>query len=159
MALNNRGIFHPKFTRAIGRVAEGAMTASVLIRRVNPEVQPGWTFESGMPQLDGRFTDILRARARVQPNLDWRAKGYNIGNATTVFQAVKVDIPMAERIWVNDELDEIEVLDGDQIIVEDVYFPAIQPLTKFVFTVRNPVNSSNAPQWNILCDLDLKSRI
>lgn len=158
MGLNTRGVFHPKFNRALAVQAEGAMTASVLIRRVNPESTPGFDFNSGTPRLEDRFTPLLRAKARVQPNLDWRAKGYNIGNATTVFQAVKFDIPMAERIWENPGLKDIQVLDGDQVVVEETYFPGIQKLTDYVFTVRNPMNSANAPQWNILCDLDLKSQ-
>jgi len=157
MGLNTRGIFHPKYTSAVARVDEGAMTASVLIRRVNPDAPVGFDFASGTPDLSGHFIPILRALARVQPTSDVGARDFAIGNAMTVFQAVRIDVPMANRIWVNEDIEQ-QVMDGDQIVIEETAFPALQPMKQYVFTVRNPVNSANAPQWNFLCDLDVKSK-
>lgn len=157
MVLNGRGIFHPRFTSAVARQAEGAMSASVLIRRVNTEFEPVRDWSTGKTDLSGRFTEVFRAKARIQPISDTSAKPVNFGNAMTAFQSVRIDIPMAERIWENSDLDNHSVLEGYQVVVEDAFFPALQPLMGFVFNVRNPVNSSNAPQWNLLCDLDMKS--
>lgn len=156
MALNTRGIFHPKFTKTLARPAEGAMTASVLIRRVNPEFKPGFDFTSGMADVSGRHIPILKAQARIQPTSDVGARDFSIGNAMTVFQSVRIDIPMARRTWVNQDIEQ-RVMDGDQIVIEKTSMPALQALIPYVFTVRNPLNSSNAPQWNFLCDLDMKS--
>lgn len=158
MVLNGRGIFHPRFTSAVARQAEGAMTASVLIRRVNPDFEPTRDWNTGKTSLDGMFTNVFRAKARIQPISDTSAKPVNFGNAMTAFQAVRIDIPMADRTWVNPQESDLRVVEGYQVVVEEAFFPALQPLTGFVFTVRNPVNSSNAPQWNLLCDLDVKSQ-
>lgn len=157
MVLNGRGIFHPRFTSAVARQSEGGMSASVLIRRVNTDFEPTRDWSAGKTNLEGMFTNIFRAKARIQPISDTSAKPVNFGNAMTAFQSVRIDIPMAHRIWVNPEVEDHSVLEGYQVVVEDAYFPALQPLAGYVFTVRNPVNSSNAPQWNLLCDLDMKS--
>lgn len=152
--LNRRGIFHPGFPSAVGRVDEGAMTVSVLIRRPTDADERGSFFDQGGRKSG--MTKLCTARARVQPSADYQAKGYDFGNVTTAFQSVKIDIPMVERVWLADDLEQLIKI-GDQVVIQEVFWPHLEPIKEWVYTVRNPQMSSNAPQWNLLCDADLKS--
>lgn len=157
----SRSIFDARFTRAIAQVAEGAMTSSVLIRRWKPSTHSGsrFDFDEGENRATSSFQNLAIAPARVQPSKDWRARGYEMGNESVVFQAARIQIPLATINW-NDSLPgpERDFRDEDQVIILENFFPALEGIKRFVFVVRNPLISGNAGSQNLLCDANLKNR-
>lgn len=156
--LNRRAIFDPRFTKAFAVVQEGSMTSSVLIRRPVPgDAKPAHNFDSGIRPTANRYTELFRGQGRVVPNKDWRARGYEFGDESTVFQAVRIDVPLVGGEWLATSLPR-EFRDEDQVIIEANFegYKGLDPLLRYLFIVRNPISSGVAGQQNLLCDVDLK---
>lgn len=158
--LNRRGIFDPRFPRAIATVGEGAFTCSVLVRRPVRAAGSQHNFDTGERGPSEPFQKLWSGPGRVQPNKDWRARGYEFGGETTVFQAVRFQLPLADGKWeVGLDQAAMEFRDEDQVLITATAFPEVEMIKRFVYIVRNPIVSGNAGLQNILCDVDLKGGV
>lgn len=158
MGLNNRGIYDPRYTPTIARTDEGAMTCRVTVMRRRPGADAdGWDYEAGAP-AGTLFQDIARTRARVTAQSTWSAQGYTFGDQTTVFQAVKFNIPFTIPAdeWLIDG--PVEYRDEDRIVIDEVFFPHLEPIKPFIYTVRNMLINDTDAQWTLVADANLKSR-
>lgn len=158
--LNSRGIFDPRFTRGIAVVGEGAFNVSVLVRR--PVRAPGsqHNFDTGERGPAEPFQSLWSGPARAQPNKDWRARGYEFAGETTVFQAMRFQLPLVDGEWeVGLDQSQMEFRDEDQVLITATAFSKLEMIKRFVYIVRNPIVSGNAGLQNLLCDVDLKGGV
>lgn len=162
MRLNKGSLFDPRFTREMGKVKRAGMTSSVLVRRRKLESDPEkavWDSAQGK-YIGSDFRTLWTGPARVQPGVDWRSKGYEFGDTTTVFQACRIDIPFVDGVWDSQVPEDQHFFnDEDQIIVLHNFFPNLDPLKRFAFVVRNPLMGGNASSMSTLCDVELKGGI
>lgn len=160
MGLNTRGIYDARYTPHIARVDEGSMTCRITIMRRDLTVsEDDWDYEAGKPAAGGElFKDIARTRARVTAQSAWSAQGYILGDQTTVFQAAKFNIPFTipDEDWLIDG--PIEFRDEDRIVIDEVYFPHLEPIKPFIYTVRSLLINDTDAQWTLVTDANLKSR-
>lgn len=160
MGLNNRGIYHPRFTQSIARVDEGAMTGRITILRRDLTVTgDDWDYDAGAPAAGGElFKPIAHTRARITAQSAWSAQGYILGDQTTVFQAAKFNIPftLPAEDWLIDG--PVEFRDEDRIVIDDVFFPNLEPIKPFIYTVRSLLINDTDAQWTLVTDANLKSR-
>lgn len=158
--LNTRGIFDPRFTRSIAVVGEGAFTCSVLVRRPVRATSSAHNFDTGVRGLANPFQPLWSGPARVQPNKDWRARGYEFASETTVFQAVRFQLPLVDGEWESGlDQSQMEFRDEDQVLITATAFPEVEMIKRFVYVVRNPTVSGNAGLQNLLCDVDFKGGV
>lgn len=156
--LNRRSVFDPRFQRGMAFVDEKADTSSVLVRRRTAASIAPWDFDTGGRPDDGDYKILWTGPARVQPNKDWRARGYVFGDETVVFQACRFRLPLANGVWA-DDIDDADkfFLDEDQVIITETSFKNLERLKRYIFVVRNPLISGNGFQQNLLADVNLKS--
>lgn len=161
MGLNNRGIYHPRYTPHIARVDEGSMTGRITIMRRNPAATGDeWDYGAGAPAADGGalFTPIAHTRARITAQSAWSAQGYILGDQTTVFQAAKFNIPFTipDDDWLING--PVEFRDEDRIVIDEVFFPHLELIKPFIYTVRSLLVNDTDAQWTLVTDANLKSR-
>ncbi len=160
MVLNGRGIYHPRYTPHIARVDEGAMTCRITVLRRDPsKPADDWDYEKGEPKSGGGlFSKIASTRARVTAQSAWSAQGYILGDQMTVFQAAKFNIPftLPADDWLLDG--PVEFRDEDRIVIDEVFFPNLEPLKPFVYTVRSLLINDTDAQWTLVTDANLKAR-
>lgn len=156
--LNGRSVFDPRFAVGMAGVTEKSMTSSVLVRRRKPGAPTKFDFSTGVRSGDPDYDMLWTGRASVTPNKDWRARGYQFGSETTVFQAVAFQLPLARGTWNPDLADDQHVFrDEDQVIITANFFPNLDQISSYVYVVRNPLMSGTAFVQDLLCDVDLKS--
>lgn len=162
--LNGRSVFDPRFQNSFGVMTDRTQTSVIRVRRATGTIGE-WNYDTGKRDDTG-FVDIWRSMSRVQPNKDWRSRGYEFGDESTVFQAVRFQWSLVEAQkleekgyhlptgWLTDEIRDIR--DEDQIVIEENYFKNLDNIKNFVYTIRNPLTGSNAPLQNVLTDVSLK---
>lgn len=161
MGLNSRGIYDPRFTPTIARVDEDSMTCRITVMRRGFGSSDGddWDYENGKPAAGGvLFGPIAHTRARVTAQSAWSAQGYILGDQTTVFQAAKFNIPFT--IPAEDWLvgGPVEFRDEDRIVIDEVFFPHLEPIKPFIYTVRSLLVNDTDAQWTLVTDANLKNR-
>lgn len=153
MALMNRRSVDPRWMYASRKVPSGLMEAIIEIFRPAPQdSEPVFdpttgTWSGGAPLY------LFRGNARVQPNKDWRARNREFAREETAEHAVRVQVEFgSNKIDGSDGvLPEFRL--GDRVRV--ISSPHDTALQDYIFTVRNPISSSNAWLRNLLCDVDL----
>lgn len=157
MALNTRGIFDPRFTKAFARVDQGGMSSSVLIRRRKPSVAEDkavWDYSTG-DYVGSDFDLIWTGPARVQPSQDWRAKDYTFADTTTATNAVRFVLPLIRGgMWADGVAHELNM--EDQVIITDLAFEGLDAMKRYAYSIRSPLMSGNAGSMKALCDVDVK---
>ena len=165
MGLMNGPVFHPQFTREMGRTVNKSMTCRVTLRRsaavVSPDSpRPAWNYDTGS-YGDGSDLSVLATNipARIETGQDFRARAYIQANQTTVIQQVNLVVPVGLIEWADGLPDNMKtILDEDQFIVESSYFEGLD-LALYIYKVRNPLASSTDGWRSILCDVDMKSGV
>ena len=168
--LNARSIFDPRFTERFAFTAEKGMTSVIQIRRRKAAAVGAWNFDTGTRPAESDYEILWQGMARPQPNKDWRARGYTFGDSTTVFQACRFQVSLAENDWDVDAEPlarrgwdpahtEHVLRDEDQIIIAHTFWGNLERIEDFIFVIRNPLISGNAAVQNILTDVDLKGGV
>lgn len=149
----------------MARVGEASMTATILVRRPlaeNANNHPTeWDYViGGYPEsASGEYKSIWVGQARVQPDVDWHSRPFELGSETTAILAVRFQLPLADGEWA-DGLDPVDkdFLVEDEIIITASAFPQLASFLKYVYVVRNPDTSSTFSLRRLLADVNLKGR-
>lgn len=156
MRLNSRGMFDARYTPHIARVDEGSMTSRILITRRDPTAvgDGDWDYDKGEP-TKSLYRPVARTRARVVAQSAWSAQGYVFGDQSTVFQGAKFNIPFTVDEWLL-EGEPVEFRDEDRIVIEKSFFPHLEPIKPFIYTVRSVLVNDTDAQWTLVTDVNLK---
>lgn len=156
-------IFHPLYAYHPRPGLETAMLVKVRIDRPSEE-HPEW--EPGVGIEANAFTTIWEGFARVQPNIDWRARPRDFAGEFNATQAVRIQLGVGknEHNAVRDGAGKItqyapdpEMFSyGDVVSVLNVVVSGTEALLHEKFTVRNGLPSQNKWQYNLLCDAGTK---
>lgn len=151
-------MFDARYTPHIARVDEGSMTSRITIMRRDPAAAGDgeWDYDQGKPASD-LFPVIARTRARVTAQSAWSAQGYVMGDQTTVVQAAKFNIPFTVDEWLLDG-EPVEFRDEDRIVIDESFFPHLEPIKPFIYTVRSVLVNDTDAQWTLVTDANLKGR-
>ena len=151
--LRGRGTLDPRYFRHATPVIEGDMTAHIVILRPHDGTEePFWDKDLEqwlMPDND----PIWEGMARIQPNKDWRARNREFAREETAEHAVRVQVEFGSNTIDGSDGVLPEFRLGDRVRV--LSSPHDNALEDYIFTVRNPISSSNAWLRNLLCDVDL----
>lgn len=142
MALNSRSAIHPKWFSHNLPVESGFNLASIEIFDSN--ISDG-TYNATTNTWSGSRTVLWSGEARIQP-VSKSTNRANTGNPTSVLDV---------EVHFNHPGD-LDILPGHQIFV--TASPYNTPLTNMILTVRTALNSSNA--WNrvLVCEVDEEVR-
>lgn len=141
MPLNLRPSMDPRWPLHHRTVPIGWQTAEIVVAR-RDGTEAVWNPETGAV-TGGGLTFIHWGEMRVQPNKDWRARRRNGEDSPMVQHAVRVQTSM----------DCPPILLGDFMGV--LYSPYDDSLERYIFHIRNPMESSNTWGRSVLGDLDL----
>ncbi len=74
-----------------------------------------------------------------------------------MFQAAKFNIPFTipDEDWLLDG--PVEFRDEDRIVIDEVFFPHLEPIKPFIYTVRSLLINDTDAQWTLVTDANLKS--
>jgi hypothetical protein len=132
---------HPAWPLHHRSVPIGWQTSElVFARRAGTEAV--WDPDTG-GVTGGGWDYVWWGECRVQPNKDWRARRRNGEDSPTVQHAVRIQMSM----------DCPPILLGDAVGV--LYSPYDDSLERYIFHIRNPLESSNAWGRSVLGDLDM----
>lgn len=153
MALMTRRSMDPRWVYASRKVPSGFMEAIVeIFRPAAQDDDPIFNPDTG-EWTGGQPTYLFQGRARVQPNKDWRARNREFAREETAEHAVRVQVEFGSNTLDGSDGALPEFRIGDRVKV--TYSPHDEALKDYLFTIRNPISSSNAWLRNLLCDVDL----
>lgn len=152
------GIYHPLFATHPRLGLETSMTDLIEIRK--PTGDPAqWVPGQGME--GDAYELVYRGPARVQPNIDWRARDRNHAGELTATLAVRIQTPFGKN-EIGQVLDgdgEVVSYGDDPLISKDYMVnvisssaPDAEPLTEYTFVVRNAVQASEKWLRTFLAD-------
>lgn len=142
MALNSRSVIHPRWTSHSLNVEAGTMLAEVQI--FDPEIGSS-VYDEITNTWDTTRTILWAGPARVQPF----GRGRDVSGSMNPSDIGDVNIHLGA-------IGTIDLRPGHQIFVTSC---ATNPqLVNFIYTIKSVVNSSNA--WNrvVLCEVDQEVR-
>lgn len=139
--LNLRPSMDPRWPLHHRTVPIGWQTAQLVVARKDG-TEAVWNPEDGTV-TGGEWTFVHWGEFRVQPNKDWRARRRNGEDSPTVQHAVRLQTSM----------DCPPILLGDAVGV--LYSPYDDSLERYIFHIRNPLESSNTWGRSVLGDLDM----
>lgn len=162
MLNRNLGVFHPRFFYHARPTVESTMLARVEIYRPTGK-QSNWTPGEGMS--NDAYELVWVGDARIQPNIDWRAREREFAGEFDATHAVRVQVPMQRNelnaVKVNGEYvsysPDPEFYKDFVVKVVASYVKGTDKLVGMKYTVRNAINSSNAWVHNLLCDTGTKT--
>lgn len=163
MLNRNLGVFHPRFFYHARPTVESTMLAAVNIYRPTGE-QSEWVPGVGMD--DDAYELVWQGDARIQPNIDWRARDREFAGEFDATHAVRIQVPIGKNklgaVYGNNG--EIIEYGPDPEFYKDFvvrtmasYVKGTEKLVGMRYTVRNALNSSNAWVHNLLCDTGTKT--
>lgn len=139
--LNLRPSMDPRWPLHHRSVPIGWQVATIIIAR-RDGTEAVWNPTTGAV-TGGGLNYVWLGQARLQPNKDWRARRRNGEDSPTVQHAMRVQAPM----------DCPPILLGDFIgVMENPYDDALE---RYVFHIRNPIESSNTWGRSVLGDIDV----
>lgn len=149
--MRSTGIFHPLFAThpRVGIVT--SMTDRIEIRKPTGDY-PTWV--PGQPMQPGAYEVVYRGPARVQPNLDWRARDRKIGGELDATTAARIQLPFGGN----------EVNGGEDPFIAKDYMVRVlsseaansESLQDYNFVVRNALQASQKWLRTILADTGTK---
>lgn len=157
------GIFHPEFFYHPRPTIQTAMVARVDIYKPTGQAAE-WDGADGMD--DNLLELIWRSNARVQPNIDWRARTRKFVGEFDATQAVRVQVPIGynELGAVRDEHGEfitygpdVEFFMGYVVKLTASAVKGTESMVGNEYVVRNALKSSNTWVHNLLCDTGTKT--
>jgi hypothetical protein len=139
------------------------MTARVEVFKPTGEF-PGWVEGEGMK--DTMLELVWRGPARIQPNIDWRARVRDVGSEFNATMAVRFNLPVGKN-ELNGVVDDVghwiaygpdpSFGIGYVVRVIDAPVAGTQLLYGRDYTVRNALPGSEQWAYNLLCDTGTNS--
>lgn len=159
--MRSTGIFHPLFATHPRLGLETSMTDYIEIREPTGDY-PTWV--PGEPIGAGTYVAVYRGPARVQPNLDWRARDRKIGGELDATQAVRIQIPFGRNeVGATYDAGVIVNYGDDPFVAKDYIVHVIssqaessESLQDYTFVVRNAIQASQKWLRNFLADTGTK---
>lgn len=140
------GIYHPLFATHPRVGLNTSMTDRVEIFKPTGTVVEPWSLETGIPT--GAYELVYRGPARVQPNIDWRARDRNYAGELTATMACRVQLPIG-----GNELGEDVMISKDyQVQVIATGADAAPWLHEYAFVVRNAMQASQKWLYTFMAD-------
>ena len=165
MPLGTRGTMDARFPWYGRTPAVGAMLGHAQIRHISND--PAW--DTTWAPLDGTAANsphlspvVWTGRARIQPNVDWRARKHAVVGEVVTEHAVRIQIPFDGNTLPGHEGEMPLIGSGDWVTVTDVMsmqgVPSDDAVTRFTYTIRNIIGSSNSWTKTLLCDIIVNSQ-
>lgn len=160
--LNRKGIFHPLFAYHPRNALAGSQQALVEIYRPTGGTA-NWVPGVGMD--DNTIELVWRGYARVQPNIDWRARPRDHGNEFNAIHAVRVQLSIGKNLHgaTFDGNGKVVTYGPDPTFAKDFVVRVVesnvsgtQGLLNKNFVVRNALTNDQAWLYNLLCDTGTK---
>jgi len=160
--LNSRGVFHPLFAYHPRPTVEGTQHTLVEIYKPTGGVAE-WIPGEGM--ADNTTALVWRGYARVQPNIDWRARPRDHGNEFDATHAVRIQLGIGKNLLgaVRDDNGQITAYGDDPLFAKDFVVRVVEApvsgtegLLNKAFVVRNALTNDTTWQYNLLCDTGTK---
>lgn len=139
--LNLRPSMDPRWPLHHRSVPVGWQVADIIVAR-RDGTEAVWDPTTG-DVTGGEWTYVWWGKGRLQPNKDWRARRHDAENSPMVQSAIRVQAPM--------DCPPMLVADAIGVLAS----PYDTSLERYVFHVRNPVESSNTWGRSVLADIDL----
>lgn len=166
VALMSRSSQHPRFPTYPRPVWRGRMVGKVTVERVTADAvgTVNWTpFDANpanrLPQAPHTGVLIYRGKARIQPNVDWRARRQNWRDESIVDHAYRVELD-----FLGNELPAyggVADVGGGALpfiemgdVIKCVEAVDLQLLT-YIYIVRNTVPSTSSWSRTVLCDVNV----
>lgn len=147
MALNSRGAVDPRWLSHNRAVSYGLSLATVEIYN---QAAGSQVYDATTNTFSGTSNVLYVGPARVQPinSVSETSENYN----PTFIKTVRVQIPYNKNqvVGATDEVPDIRP--NDRMVV--TASPYNETLTRFIFTVTDVLNSSNAWERTLLCRVD-----
>ena len=160
--LNNRGVFHPLFAYHPRITVDG--TQDTLVEVYAPTGKTAeWVPGQGM--TDNTTALVWRGYARIQPNIDWRARPRDHGNEFDAIHAVRIQLGIGKNLLgaVRDAEGKIVSYGADPHFAKDFVLRVVESpvsgtegLMDKAFVVRNALTNDKTWQYNLLCDTGTK---
>jgi hypothetical protein len=150
MALNARPALHPRWLTHNRGVSRAFQLSTITVYNEN---QSARVYNATANTWDTNETAIWSGKARIQP----KSNGSDVsltGNNTTI-QEVEMQLDLLGNTIAGSNGAMADIRPGNYIIVTSS--PTATQLTKFVYIVRAVVNSSNAWQRTLVCEVDVEA--
>lgn len=160
--LNNRGIFHPNFAYHPRLALSGSQQTLVEVFKPTGGTAK-WVPGTGME--NNTLEKVWRGYARVQPNIDWRARTREHGNEFNSTHAVRIQLSIGRNLLgaVLDVDGKVVTYGDDPTFAKDFIVMVVespvsgtQGLLDKPFVVRNALTNDKAWLYNLLCDTGTK---
>lgn len=160
--LNAKGIFHPLFAYHPRAALAGSQQTLVEVYRPTGGVAE-WT--PGVGMANNTIELVWRGYARVQPNIDWRARTRDHGNEFNAIHAVRIQLSIGKNLFgaTLDTNGKVTAYGVDPEFAKDFVVRVVesdvsgtQALLGKDFVVRNALTNDQAWLYNLLCDTGTK---
>lgn len=160
--LNNQGIFHPLFAYHPRNALAGSQQTLVEVYKPTGGVSE-WVPGVGME--DNTLALVWRGYARVQPNIDWRARVRDHGNEFNATHAVRIQLGIGVNLHgaTYDVDGKVTAYGADPTFAKDFVVRVVesevtgtQGLMDKAFVVRNALTNDQTWLYNLLCDTGTK---
>jgi hypothetical protein len=150
MSVNGRSALDPRWLTHHRPVSRAFQLATITVYNEN---QSARVYNAVNNTWDTNETAIWSGRARVQPKLNGSDRSLSGNN--TVVQQVEMQLDLQGNTVTGSNGEMVDIRPGNYIIVSSSL--SSDQLTKFVYIVRSVINSSNAWQRTLVCDVDMES--
>jgi hypothetical protein len=150
MAINARPALDPRWLTHNRGVSKSFQLATITVYN---EQQSARVYNPSTNTFDTNQTAIWSGRARIQPKSNGTDR--NMMGNNTVVQEVEMQLDLEGNTISGSGGDMVDIRPGNYIIVTSS--PSSTQLTKFVYIVRAVVNSSNAWQRTLVCEVDVEA--
>ena len=160
--LNAKGIFHPLFAYHPRNALAGSQQTLVEVYAPTGGVAE---WNPGVGMEDNTLALVWRGYARVQPNIDWRARTRDHGNEFNAIHAVRIQLGIGKNLHgatLNPD-GSVQTYGTDPTFAKDFVVKVVespvsgtQGLLDKAFVVRNALTNDKAWLYNLLCDTGTK---
>ena len=160
--LNSKGVFHPLFAYHPRHALAGSQQTLVEVFAPTGGVAE-WVPGTGMS--DNTIELVWRGYARVQPNIDWRARTREHGNEFNAIHAVRIQLSIGKNLHgaTLDGNGKVLTYGDDPTFAKDFVVRVVessvsgtQGLIGKDFVVRNALTNDQTWLYNLLCDTGTK---
>jgi hypothetical protein len=160
--LNNKGIFHPLFAYHPRNALAGSQQTLVEVRKPTG-ASAQWT--PGVGMANTTLALVWRGYARVQPNIDWRARTRDHGNEFNATHAVRIQLGIGKNlVGATFDVDgsvleygvDPEFAKDYVVTIVESNVTGTQGLVGKDFVVRNALHNDQTWVYNLLCDTGTK---
>lgn len=161
--MRNNTIYHPLFATHPRNSLYTGMTDRVEILRPTDVRSEAWSLNGGI--VTPAFVPVYIGRARVQPNIDWRARDREHAGELNSTIAARIQIPIGENEFgaTYDDDGELVSYGPDPIISKNFKVHVLSSesdaspgLPEYEFIVRNALQASKKWLYTFLADTGTK---